>query len=97
MNKVRLGLIGMGNIGKFHADYLLAGKVARTELAAVCSTSPHKLDAFKAKSVAVFDDARKLIQSGTEANMPALVAATRARVMMPMHLVASFMPWLKPM
>ena len=65
MNKVRLGLIGMGNIGTFHADYLLAGKVARTELAAVCSTSPHKLDAFKAKSVAVFDDARKLIQSGT--------------------------------
>ena len=26
-----------------------------------------------------------------------LVAATSARVMMPMHLVASFMPWLKPM
>ncbi len=64
MNKVRLGLLGMGNIGKFHADYLLAGKVARCELAAVCSTSPQKLDAFKAKGVAVFDDAAKLIHSG---------------------------------
>ena len=65
MNKVRLGLLGMGNIGKYHADYLLAGKVARAELAAVCSTSPHKLDTFKAKGVAVFDDAQKLFQSGT--------------------------------
>ena len=63
MNKVRLGLIGMGNIGKFHADYLMAGKVARCELAAVCSTSPQKLDAFKAKGVSVFDDASKLFQS----------------------------------
>jgi predicted dehydrogenase len=64
MNKVRLGILGMGNIGKFHADYLLAGKVPRCELAAVCSTSPHKLDAFKAKGIVVFDDAAKLIQSG---------------------------------
>jgi predicted dehydrogenase len=38
MNKVRIGIIGMGNIGKHHADYLLAGKVGRCELAAVCST-----------------------------------------------------------
>jgi predicted dehydrogenase len=64
MNKVRLGIIGMGNIGKFHADYLLAGKVPRCELAAVCSTSPQKLDAFKAKGIPVFDDAHKLIRSG---------------------------------
>ncbi|HEU0010516.1 MAG TPA: Gfo/Idh/MocA family oxidoreductase [Verrucomicrobiae bacterium] len=64
MNKVRLGILGMGNIGKFHADYLLAGKIPRCELAAVCSTSPHKLEAFKAKGIAVFDDARMLIQSG---------------------------------
>jgi phosphoglycerate dehydrogenase-like enzyme len=27
--KVRLGIIGMGNIGKQHADYLLAGRVSR--------------------------------------------------------------------
>jgi predicted dehydrogenase len=64
MNKVRLGLIGMGNIGKFHADYLLSGKVPRCELVAVCSTSPQKLDAFKSKGVAVFDEATKLIKSG---------------------------------
>ena len=26
MNTVRLGIIGMGNIGRFHADYLLNGQ-----------------------------------------------------------------------
>lgn len=61
MNKVRIGIIGMGNMGKFHADYLLAGKVTRTELAAVCSTSPAKLE--KYKPVKIFGDGEKLIQS----------------------------------
>ena len=61
---VRLGIIGMGNMGKFHADYLLAGKVARAELTAVCSTSPAKLDAYKA--VQIFDDGEKLIRSGAQ-------------------------------
>jgi len=31
MDKIRLGIIGMGNIGKYHADYLLNGKVSRCE------------------------------------------------------------------
>ena len=34
MDKVRLGIIGMGNIGKYHAD-LSKKKVSRCELAAV--------------------------------------------------------------
>lgn len=64
MNTVRLGIIGMGNIGKHHAGYLLDAKVPRAQLAAVCSTSPQKLEAYKARGVQVFDDAQKLIQSG---------------------------------
>ena len=71
MNTVRLGIIGMGNMGKFHADYLLAGKVPRAELTAVCSTSPAKLDAYKA--VQIFDDGEKLIRSGA---VDAVVIAT---------------------
>ncbi len=71
MNTVRLGIIGMGNMGKFHADYLLAGKVPRAELTAVCSTSPAKLDAYK--SVRIFDDGEKLIRSGA---VDAVVIAT---------------------
>src|SRR5437867_1227798 len=63
MNKVRLGIIGMGNIGKHHAGYLLEGKVLRCELVAVCSTSPQKLDPYKAKGLKVFDRAEKLVPS----------------------------------
>ena len=64
MSKVRVGIIGMGNMGKYHADYLLAGKVKRAELVAVCSTSPGKLDTYKAKGVEVFGDGEALIKSG---------------------------------
>jgi predicted dehydrogenase len=73
MNQVRLGIIGMGNIGRFHADYLLAGKVSRTGLKAVCSTSPQKLETFAQKGVKVFDDATRLISSG---EIDAVVIAT---------------------
>src|ERR1043165_4872681 len=62
MNTVRLGIIGMGNMGKFHADYLQAGKVSRAELSAVCSTTPARLG--KYKTLKPFDDAGKLIRSG---------------------------------
>jgi predicted dehydrogenase len=63
MNKVRLGIIGMGNIGKHHAEYLRAGKVDRCELVAVCSTSPAKLE--KYLPLKVHGDAEDLIRSGT--------------------------------
>jgi predicted dehydrogenase len=71
MNTLRLGIIGMGNMGKFHADYLLAGKVSRAELTAVCSTSPAKLEKYKA--LKIFDDGEKLIRSGA---VDAVVIAT---------------------
>ncbi|MEO8427679.1 MAG: Gfo/Idh/MocA family oxidoreductase [Verrucomicrobiota bacterium] len=71
MKKVRLGIIGMGNIGKFHAEYLLAGKVQRCELTAVCSTSPAKLEGYK--PLKIFDDAGKLIGSG---DVDAVLVAT---------------------
>jgi len=64
MNKVRLGIIGMGNIGKHHAGYLLEGGVQRCELVAVCSTSPHKLEPYRAKGLRIFNGAEKLIRSG---------------------------------
>jgi predicted dehydrogenase len=71
MKNVRLGIIGMGNMGKHHADYLLAGEVPRAELTAVCSTSPTKLEKYKAAKI--FDDGEKLIRSGA---VDAVVIAT---------------------
>jgi len=73
MQNVRIGIIGMGNIGKHHASYLLEGKVARCQLVAVCSTSPDKLADYAAKGVQVFGDALELIRSKT---VDAVIIAT---------------------
>jgi len=65
MHNVRLGIIGMGNIGRHHAGYLLEGKVARCQLVAVASTSPGKLADYAAKGLKVYGDGPELIRSGT--------------------------------
>ena len=62
MKSLRLGLIGLGNIGRHHATYLQAGKVQRCELVAVCSTTPAKMEAYR--PLAAWTDARALIASG---------------------------------
>lgn len=72
MDKVKIGIVGMGNMGKYHADYLLKGEVAHAELAAVCSTSPQKLEAYKDK-VKVFSDGEEMIKSG---DIDAVLVAT---------------------
>ena len=36
MKKVRLGIVGLGNMGATHARSILAGKIDRAELVAVC-------------------------------------------------------------
>ena len=73
MDKVRIGIIGMGNMGRFHANDLLEGKVARGELTAVGSTSPHKLEEYKEKGVQVFGSGEEMIASGA---IDALLIAT---------------------
>ena len=61
MKNVRLGIIGMGNIGKYHADYLQNKKVNRCELVAVCdAVAP--LDRYK--PLKTFTDGETLIKSG---------------------------------
>ena len=64
MKSVRLGIIGMGNIGRHHATYLLAGQVPRCLLVAVCSTSPLKLDAYREQGLSIFSNGEELIHSG---------------------------------
>ena len=53
MKKVRLGIIGLGNIGKHHAAYLLEGKVSRAELNAVCSVTAAELENYKGRVLPV--------------------------------------------
>jgi predicted dehydrogenase len=62
MTKVRLGLIGLGNIGQHHASYLTNGKVSRAELVAISDAVPGKLEKFK--GLKGFTDGEALIRSG---------------------------------
>ena len=64
MSKLRLGLIGLGNIGRHHAGYLLEGRVPRCELTAVCNRTPAKLETYAAKGLQTFTDPNALMRSG---------------------------------
>lgn len=70
MNSVRLGIIGMGNIGKYHAEYLSNKKVSRCELVAVCDAMA-PLDRYK--PLKTFTDGEALIKSG---EVDAVIVAT---------------------
>lgn len=61
MNTVRIGIIGLGNIGKYHAEYLLGGKVSRCELTAVADAFA-PLDRYR--TLKTFVDGEDLIRSG---------------------------------
>ncbi len=62
MKEVRLGIIGLGNMGKVHAQSVLNGKIPRLRLTAVADNNP---DALKALSdVKGFTDGKELLKSG---------------------------------
>jgi predicted dehydrogenase len=62
MQPVRVGVIGMGNMGRYHADYLSQGKVPRCSLAAIATSTPTKAEKFK--NVHVFADGEAMIKAG---------------------------------
>jgi len=61
--KVRLGIIGVGNMGTHHARSVLDGKVPRCELVAVGDSDPERLAAY-GDGVRKFDNGKSLIRSG---------------------------------
>src|ERR1700733_3996349 len=73
MKSVRLGIIGMGNIGSHHADYLLAGKIKRCELKAVSDAQVEKLVSYQQRGLKIFDDGGELLRSG---QVDAVIIAT---------------------
>jgi predicted dehydrogenase len=61
--EVRIGIIGLGNMGSTHARWLgPEKKVSRCRLTAVCDLDPAKLAAYE--GVSRFEDSAKLIRSG---------------------------------
>jgi predicted dehydrogenase len=73
MKSVRIGIIGMGNIGSLHAEYLLAGKIKRCELKAVSDASVDKLAPCQQRGLKVFGDGEDLIRSS---EVDAVIVAT---------------------
>src|SRR5213595_3836801 len=71
MKTVRIGIIGMGNMGRFHADYLTNKRVARCELTAVSDAFPANLERYK--QFKTYDSSEKLIRSG---EVDAVIIAT---------------------
>ncbi len=76
MKKVRLGIIGVGNMGSSHMKNILMGKCPEIEVTAVADTAPtaiehaqkiyadQKANNESLPEVAYFDDAIKLMESG---------------------------------
>lgn len=67
MEKIRLGIIGIGNMGTAHINNILSGKCPEIEVAAVADIDPARLkwaEENLPKSVGIFDDAEAMLDSG---------------------------------
>ena len=67
MTKVRLGIIGVGNMGSGHAANILAGKCPEIELTAVADRREARRQWAKdtlPEGTAIFEEGSDLIQSG---------------------------------
>ncbi len=62
---LRLGLIGMGNMGSLHARIITEGKIPGLELRAVCDENPERMEKWSGGSVQSFATASELIGSGS--------------------------------
>ena len=63
MKEVRIGIIGLGNMGNAHAANIEKGLVKNCRISAVCDLVPSKMKPFEGKCKC-FTDSRALIRSG---------------------------------
>ena len=68
MNKIKLGIIGIGNMGSSHAGNIKNGKCPNIEITAIADTNAERLEWAKeqeyGENVTYFDDAIKMLDSG---------------------------------
>ena len=66
MEKIRIGIIGYGNIGSVHAQSIASGLIKGLELTAVCDIQECRLNQAKESfpDVGLFADYRELLDSG---------------------------------
>lgn len=68
MDKVRYGIIGVGNMGSVHAKYLFGGEIEGAVLGAICDISEKKRQWARetfGDELPIFDDYKALLASGT--------------------------------
>ena len=72
---VRFGVIGIGNMGSVHANYLWNGEIDWAELTCVCDNQPEKLSTFaEGKSgISCYENYREMLSSG---KIDAVIIAT---------------------
>ncbi len=71
MHEVRIGVIGVGNMGSFYADCFLQGKIERAAVTALCNPHPHRLE--DQTDVPTFRSSDELLDAGL---VDAVVIAT---------------------
>lgn len=68
MEKIKLGIIGFGNMGSGHAANILGGRCPEIELVAICDKNPKRIDFAKEQhpdaTVTYFTDAIEMLDSG---------------------------------
>ena len=71
MDKVRFGIVGIGNMGSGHVRRFVDGEVKGAVLTAVCDIKPDRLEWVKsycadknAETPALYDDCTKMLDSG---------------------------------
>ena len=68
MEKVRFGIIGIGNMGSSHSKKFLEGKIENGVLTAICDLKPAKTDAIRARpgaeNIKAFTDYKEMLASG---------------------------------
>lgn len=71
MDEVKIGIIGVGNMGSSHAKNIIAGNVPGAKLTALCDVNPDRLKAFPDQKH--FNDGEEMINSG---EVDAVIIAT---------------------
>lgn len=67
MTKIKLGIVGIGNMGSYHAQNITGGKCPDLELAAVADINPERIEWAKAtlpEQVKYFSTAEEMFDSG---------------------------------
>ncbi len=79
MKKLRIGIIGIGNMGSAHAVCLYNGKINNAELTAICDIDEDRLNAFTKEfsGITVYCDYKEMIASG---NIDAVIIATPHKI-----------------